>query len=587
MGFSKLIAFLGDNSAQTDASTYENKIRSDEPELLQDDERIVFAFKGRGGKGRDSFMLTSKRVLVKDKKGVTGKRIEYLSVPYDSIRAFSVETAGSVDTDQELKIYARSVGKIALDFVNEVNVWEIKRFLSSKVLQGKGAGAEAGGAMAHDAGVNMSGGTGIFDLIGSNFSQIDPKTVESRLKSEPNILLSGETVELAFQCGRDSFILTSKRIIKIDVQGVTGKKVEILTILWATVKGFSVETAGNIFDRDSELTVYLNIPTEHSRAEGFPRNHHTRMKIDFRDGKADIFAVQRYFADKVLGMDTMSSSKYGTTMAGYHDSGSNSALAWLGDDNRMIDATVADRQFHLNPSILQNCETVEMAFKGRRDMMLFTGKRIIFVDVQGFFGLGKKVEYISLPWTTVTAFSVRTAGSWVDKDSEMTLWLDFDDVFNPMRDNEDDPPPPPIPRRSHLEIDFQKDKVDVLVVHRYLSERCMRVNGHDLRPFDSPVSEELLHPSPPATLEGLMNWIGNDAAAIDSDAVDNQFHDAGILQVDEHVAFAFKTGRDSLYFTNKRVFIIDVQGFTGKRKEYISIPFDSIRAWCVYYCHCF
>ena len=79
-------------------------------------------------------------------------------------------------------------------------------------------------------------------------------------------------------------------------------------------------------------------------------------------------------------------------------------------------------------------------------MMLFTGKRVIFVDVQGFLGLGKKVEYVSVPWTTVTAFSIRSAGSWVDKDSEMCLWLDFDDVFYPRRANEDDPLPPPIPR---------------------------------------------------------------------------------------------------------------------------------------------
>ena len=294
--------------------------------------------------------------------------------------------------------------------------------------------------------------------------------------------------------------------------------------------------------------------------EGSPRNSKTRMKIDFRQGKADIFAVQHYIADKLLGVDTVSSSKYASGMTGQLDSGSNSILAWIGDDNRLIDASEADRKFHSDPPILQNCETVEMAFCGRRDMMLFTGKRVIFVDVQGLFGIGKKVEYISVPWTTVTAFSVRSAGSWIDKDSEMCLWLDFDDVFNPVRSNEDDPPPPPIPRRSWLEIDFQKDKVDVLMVHRYLSERCMRVNGHNLKPYNVPVSPDLMHPSPPGTGEALLNWLGNNAAAIDVDAVGAKFHEVGLMQVDEHVAFAFKTGRDSIYLTNKRLFIIDVQG---------------------------
>ncbi|KAL7460532.1 hypothetical protein ACHAXS_000980 [Conticribra weissflogii] len=174
--------------------------------------------------------------------------------------------------------------------------------------------------------------------------------------------------------------------------------------------------------------------------------------------------------------------------------------------------------------------------------------------------MGKKVEYISVPWTTVTAFSARTAGSWIDNDSEMCLWLDFDDVFNPVRGSQDDPPPPPIPRRSFLEIDFQKDKVDMFMIHRYLSERCMRVCAHNLKPYNIPVSSELLHPTPPGTGENLVNWLGNNAISIDDKEADSKFHVAGILQEDEHVAFAFKTGRDSLYLTNKRLFVIDTQG---------------------------
>jgi hypothetical protein len=423
--------------------------------------------------------------------------------------------------------------------------------------------------------VNMAGDTGFLDLMGSNYSQIDKHQMEETLKRS-SILLDDEQVELAFQCNRDSFIMTSKRILKIDVQGITGKKVEYLTILWPAIKGFSVETAGNIIDRDSELTLFFNLPDIPSCAEGFPRNSRTRMKIDFRDGKADLFAVQKYIADKLIGVDTMPSSKYANGMIGQYDHGSGSFLAWIGDDNRMIDAADADRKFHTAPPILQNCETVEMAFRGRRDMILFTGKRLIFVDIQGFLGMGKKVEYLSVPWTTVSAFSVRSAGSWVDKDSEMCLWLDFDDVFNPRRNNEDDPPPPPIPRKSWVELDFQKDRVDLMVIHRYLSERCMRVNHH-LKPCNVPVSPDTMRPS--GAMENLMNWIGNNAAAIDAKAVEAQFRESNIIQPDEHVAFAFKTGRDSLYFTNKRIFLIDVQGFTGKRKEYMSIPLDMIRVW--------
>jgi hypothetical protein len=88
---------------------YEEKVREEDPNLLQCDENIVLAFKGRGGSGRDHYMLTTTRVILRDKRGVTGKRVRYTSVPYTSIRAFSLETAGSVDTDQELKIHAVSI----------------------------------------------------------------------------------------------------------------------------------------------------------------------------------------------------------------------------------------------------------------------------------------------------------------------------------------------------------------------------------------------------------------------------------------------------------------------------------------------
>eukprot|EP00804_Cyclotella_cryptica_P013033 CCRYP_002347-RA/>CCRYP_002347-RA protein AED:0.70 eAED:0.19 QI:0/0/0/0.33/1/1/3/0/296 len=146
--------------------------------------------------------------------------------------------------------------------------------------------------------------------------------------------------------------------------------------------------------------------------------------------------------------------------------------------------------------------------------------------------------------------------------------------------NKDEPQPPPIPRRSWIEIDFQKDKVDMMVIHCYLSEQCMRMH-HNLKPYHCPVSQELLLPSPPDTMGNLIDWIGNNASAIDASDVDPPFHKYGILQDNEDVAFAFKTGKDSLYFSTKRLFLIDTQGFSGKRKEYMSVPLDMIQVWSV------
>jgi hypothetical protein len=227
MPFNKLFAYLGDNAAQIDAAEYETKLRASDPRLLQNDETIVFAFKGRGGKGRDHSMFTNRRVLIRDKRGTTGKRIRYVSVPYTSIRAFSVETAGTVDADQELKIYAKGIGRVSIDFVCDVDVLGIHRFLSEVVIRGKGAGMDSYGAVAHDGSVNVNNGgdTGFLDIMGSNYSQISDAEIESKLKG--HVLLGDEKVEMGFQCGRDSFVLT--------------KKIEYLTILWPAIKGYSGE----------------------------------------------------------------------------------------------------------------------------------------------------------------------------------------------------------------------------------------------------------------------------------------------------------------------------------------------------------
>lgn len=65
-------------------------------------------------------------------------------------------------------------------------------------------------------------------------------------------------------------------------------------------------------------------------------------------------------------------------------------------------------------------EQVHLAFKGIRDSVVFTDKRLISINVQGM--TGKKRDYTSLPLSKVQAWSVETAGSF-DLDSELELWF--------------------------------------------------------------------------------------------------------------------------------------------------------------------
>ena len=55
----------------------------------------------------------------------------------------------------------------------------------------------------------------------------------------------------------------------------------------------------------------------------------------------------------------------------------------------------------------------------------------------------------------------------------------------------------------------------------------------------------------------------------------------GLLVEGEVIDSAFKTVRDQLIFTNKRIIAIDVQGITGKRKSYTSLPYSKVQFFII------
>ena len=71
------------------------------------------------------------------------------------------------------------------------------------------------------------------------------------------LLLDGEEIQYIFQGGRDSVAFTSKRIIALNVQGLTGKKKDFSSLPYSKIQVFSVESAGT-FDRDAELEIWFS-----------------------------------------------------------------------------------------------------------------------------------------------------------------------------------------------------------------------------------------------------------------------------------------------------------------------------------------
>lgn len=101
-------------------------------DVLMPEEKIDLAFK----LVRDLLVFTEKRLIIVDKQGMTGKKVEYKSIPYRSISRFSVETSGHFDLDAELKIWISSAELPAesLQFRSDDSIVAIQKALAQAVL---------------------------------------------------------------------------------------------------------------------------------------------------------------------------------------------------------------------------------------------------------------------------------------------------------------------------------------------------------------------------------------------------------------------------------------------------------------------
>ncbi|WP_434293202.1 PH domain-containing protein [Clostridium botulinum] len=95
---------------------------------------------------------------------------------------------------------------------------------------------------------------GLFDGLIGNVSEVNIMEVE---KEYSNILAQNERIEKAYKLIRDMFIFTNKRLILVDKQGMTAKKIEYHSIPYKSITHFSIETAGN-FDLDAELKIWIS-----------------------------------------------------------------------------------------------------------------------------------------------------------------------------------------------------------------------------------------------------------------------------------------------------------------------------------------
>lgn len=95
---------------------------------------------------------------------------------------------------------------------------------------------------------------GLLDGLMGNASEVNLEQVQ---KEYGSVLAENENIEKAYRLIRDMFIFTNKRLILVDIQGMTGKKAEYHSIPYKSITHFSIETAGH-FDLDAELKIWIS-----------------------------------------------------------------------------------------------------------------------------------------------------------------------------------------------------------------------------------------------------------------------------------------------------------------------------------------
>src|SRR6185295_9032733 len=98
--------------------------------FLIEEESVLSAFKTV----RDQLVFTNKRIIAANVQGLTGKKVDYTSIPYSKIQTFSVETSGVLDRDCELEIYISAIGKVRFEIRGGFDIVTFNKVISKYVL---------------------------------------------------------------------------------------------------------------------------------------------------------------------------------------------------------------------------------------------------------------------------------------------------------------------------------------------------------------------------------------------------------------------------------------------------------------------
>lgn len=108
----------------------EAPVPADVTDLLVPGEEAVAGYKTF----RDMAIFTTKRLIVRDAQGVTGKKVEVYSLPYSAINMWSSENAGTLDFNAELELWTRA-GHIKIKVGKGIDVRRLDLLIAQVVLK--------------------------------------------------------------------------------------------------------------------------------------------------------------------------------------------------------------------------------------------------------------------------------------------------------------------------------------------------------------------------------------------------------------------------------------------------------------------
>lgn len=99
-------------------------------DMLVPGEEVVAAYRTI----RDVAALTNKRLIIRDAQGITGKKVEIYSIPWNAVNMWSSENAGAVDINSELELWTRA-GHMKVNLKKGIDIRRLDRVIAQCVLE--------------------------------------------------------------------------------------------------------------------------------------------------------------------------------------------------------------------------------------------------------------------------------------------------------------------------------------------------------------------------------------------------------------------------------------------------------------------